>query len=92
MLSFFCFTQSRSIMFNISFLVYLHAGGSGVRLYDGFHLKLFIFVVGAGDFSSVAWPTGLTSHGSPDARKHVASLESSSLIVHGTLCDLFVLP
>ena len=30
-----------------------------------------------------------TSHGSPVARQHVASVNSSSLIFHGTLCDLF---
>ena len=28
--------------------IYLHASGSGVRLYDGPDIKLFILVVGAG--------------------------------------------
>ena len=32
----------------------------------------------------------LTSQRSPVARQHVAAVESSSLILHGTLCDLFV--
>ena len=34
----------------------------------------------------------LASHESPVARQHIASVESSSLILHDTLCDLLVLP
>ena len=34
----------------------------------------------------------LTSQGSPVATQHVVSVESSSLILHGTFRDLFVLP
>ena len=37
----------------------LHAGGSGVRLYDGPDLKVFIFVGWDRSFLSVAWPTGV---------------------------------
>ena len=37
----------------------LHAGGSGVRLYDGPDLKLFILVGWGRSFLSVAWPTGV---------------------------------
>ena len=37
----------------------LHAGGSGVRLYDGPDLKLFILVGWGRRFLSVAWPTGV---------------------------------
>ena len=39
--------------------VQLHAGGSGVRLYDGPDLKLFILVGWGRSFLSVAWPTGV---------------------------------
>ena len=35
------------------------AGGSGVRLYDGPDLKLFILVGWGRSFLSVAWPTGV---------------------------------
>ena len=35
----------------------LHAGGSGVRLYDGTDIKLFILVGLDRRFLSVAWPT-----------------------------------
>ena len=34
-------------------------GGSGVRLYDGPDLKLFILVGWGRSFLSVAWPTGV---------------------------------
>ena len=34
----------------------LHAGGSGVRLYDGTDIKLFILVGLDRRFLSVAWP------------------------------------
>ena len=37
----------------------MHAGGSGVRLYDGPDLKLFILVGWGWSFLSVAWPTGV---------------------------------
>ena len=37
----------------------LYAGGSGVRLYDGPDLKLFILVGWGRSFLSVAWPTGV---------------------------------
>ena len=34
----------------------------------------------------------LISQGSPAATQHVVSVESSSLILHGTVRDIFVLP
>ena len=37
----------------------LLAGGSGVRLYDGPNLKLFILVGWGRSFLSVAWTTGV---------------------------------
>ena len=37
----------------------LKGGGSGVRLYDGPDLKLFILVGWGRSFLSVAWPTGV---------------------------------
>ena len=37
----------------------LHADGSGVRLYDGTDIKLFILVGWGLSFLSVAWPTGV---------------------------------
>ena len=37
----------------------LHAGGSGVRLYDDPDLKRFILVGWGRSFLSVAWPTGV---------------------------------
>ena len=37
----------------------LHAGGSGVRLYDSPNLKLFILVGWGRSFLSFAWPTGV---------------------------------
>ena len=37
----------------------MHAGGSGVRLYGGPDLKLFILVGWGRSFLSVAWPTGV---------------------------------
>ena len=36
-----------------------HADGSGVRLYDGSDIKLFILVGWDRSFLSVAWPTGV---------------------------------
>ena len=48
-------TQSRLITIVPS---KLHAGGSGVRLYDGPDLKLFILVGKGRSFLFVAWPTG----------------------------------
>ena len=36
-----------------------YEGGSGVRLYDGPDLKLFILVGWGRSFLSVAWPTGV---------------------------------
>ena len=40
-------------------LLLLHADGSGVRLYDGPDLKLFVLVGWGRSFLSVAWPTGV---------------------------------
>ena len=37
----------------------LHVGGSGVRLYGGTDIKLFILVGWGRSFLSVAWPTGV---------------------------------
>ena len=58
--------QSACLVFNpitvdnyAAFFTELHAGGSGVRLYDGPDLKLFILVGWGRSFLSVAWPTGV---------------------------------
>ena len=52
--------QSACLVFNpIMVDNYAHAGGSGVRLYDGLDLKLFILVGWGRSFLSVAWPTGV---------------------------------
>ena len=58
--------QSACLVFNpitvdnyAAFFNCTHAGGSGVRLYDGPDLKLFILVGWGRSFLSVAWPTGV---------------------------------
>ena len=40
-------------------LLKVHAGGPGVRLYDGPDIKLIILVGWGRSFLSVAWPTGV---------------------------------
>ena len=45
------------LVLNVAGLLKLHAGGSGVRRYDGLDLKLFILVGWDRSFLSVAWPT-----------------------------------
>ena len=47
-----------SLHYTVVFIA-LHAGGSGVRLYDGPDIKLFILVGWGRSFLSVAWPTGV---------------------------------
>ena len=42
-----------------SSLITMHAGGSGVRLYDGPDLKLLILVGWGRGFLSFAWHTGV---------------------------------
>ena len=44
------------------------------------------------DFSGVVCLLFVASQGSPVARQHIASVESSSLILQDTLCDISVLP
>ena len=44
---------------NYAAFLFLHAGGSGVRLYDDPNIKLFILVGWGRSFLSVAWPTGV---------------------------------
>ena len=54
--------QSACLVFNpitVDNYAALHAGGSGVRLYDGPDLKLFILVGWGRSFLSVAWPIGV---------------------------------
>ena len=79
----------------------LHAGGLGVRLYDGPEIKLFILVGWDRSFLSVAWPTGfsfapeLVSYLAPmnlHRREACSICESSFLIHHGIYHDLFVCP
>ena len=83
----------------------LHVGGSGVRLYDGPDIKLFILVGLGRRFLSVAWPTRvqivfsfapeLVSFLAPrDLHRRAAYsiCESSFLIHHGIHHDLFVCP
>ena len=78
------------------------AGGSGVRLYDGPDIKLFILVGWGRSFLSVAWPTGVllvfffcsgvSKLLAPrDLHRRTAYLicKSSFLIHHGGYHDLF---
>ena len=78
-----------------NFAALFNAGGSGVRLYDGPDLKLFILVGWDRSSSSVSWSTGaqlmiffcfqwccLTDRGSPSVMQHIVSVESSSLLLH----------
>ena len=51
--------QSACLVFNPIMVDIYAAGGSGVRLYDGSDLKLFILVGWGRSFLSVAWPTGV---------------------------------
>ena len=91
--------QSACLVFNIF---------TGVRFYNDPDLELFILVgweqsffvccLAQGDltgdslllqiFSGVVW----FSRDHPVGRQHLVSAEALSLILHGTLCDLFVLP
>ena len=48
--------QSACLVLTQSLILKLHVGRSGVRLYDGPDLKLFILVGWARSFLSVAWP------------------------------------
>ena len=69
---------------------------AGVRLYDGPDLKLlglelFRLLLGQRDsFASDFQWCCFTFQGSPVARQHVESVESSSLNLFGTFRDLFV--
>ena len=52
--------QNKNVtMFILGYTKYINAGRSGVRLYDGPDLKLFILVGWGRSFLSVAWPTGV---------------------------------
>ena len=75
----------------------LHADRSGVRLYDGPDLKLFILVGADRSSLAVALSTGaqlmifycfrfqwccVTDQGSPSVMQQIVSVESSSLLIH----------
>ena len=62
----------------------MHAGGPGVRLYDGPGIKLFILVGWGRSFLSVAWPTDL------HRRAAYSICESWFLIHQDVYRDLFV--
>ena len=84
----------------------MHAGGSGVRLYDGPDIKLFILVGWGRSFLSVAWPTGvqlvfffcsgfqyvIRRPGISIIWQLTESVESSCLIDQDDYHDLFVCP
>ena len=83
----------------------MHAGGSGVRLYDGLDLKLFILLVGAGASCLSLGPPGFNwcfsfapgfsklfgAKGSPSFGS-LPNLLSSFVIHQGGYHDLFVCP
>ena len=80
----------------------MHAGGSGVKLFDGPDLKLFILVGWGRSFLSVALPTGiqlvfffsteLVGYSAPrDLRRRAAySVSPVFLIQRDVYHDLFV--
>ena len=86
-----------------NYAAFFHAGESGVRLYDGHDLKLFILVGWGRSFLSIACPTGvqlvfsfapeLVSYSAPRDLHHRAAYsicESSFLIHQDVYHDLFV--
>ena len=69
-------------------------------------LSYSFYLARTGTLSSIAWPTGvqlvisftsdfqrccLAVQGSPTVMEHVVSVQPSSLILHGTFRELFVL-
>ena len=96
------FSEIGLIFLTVCCLLKLHAGGSGVRLYDGHDIKLFILVGWGRSYLSVA-STGvfplapeLVIYSAPrdlHCRTAYSIYESSFLIHHhGVYYDLFVCP
>ena len=57
--TFLVFHQIMPWLISMFFILELHAGGSGVRIFNGLDLKLFLLVGWDRSFFSVAWPTGV---------------------------------